>query len=348
MKSILFITRGRGWGHAIRDMAIIDSFSQESETIRIGIISSESGYQAYRIYGCECTEIPTGGEEWKWFLEVEEYLEDWGAPSLIVSDEHFGGLIIAQELKVPSVFITDWFPVGEYDCPELIADFDRAETIIYPGYQSSTPVPEQLSGKAHLVGPIVRSNPFLNVPRLQLKRELGLMADIPLILLMGGGSPENQSYISTCIHAVENLEEELQLVAIAGKLKKDFPQQISSRVIVLNHTTEIVKYMAASETVITQAGHTTLSELAVYAIPSITVLLPTKLNPMQEIHARAFEQWGYTHVISVDDFSQDTVGQLLKHLLVSQESERRHLKSLHKSDKKPGKQVAKEIILSYL
>ena len=69
---------------------------------------------------------------------------------------------------------------------------------------------------------------------------------------------------------------------------------------------------------------------------------------MQEIHAKAFERWGYTHVISVDQLSQDKFTQLLRRLLVLQKSERENLNSLHKPDEKPGEQVAKKVILSYL
>lgn len=350
VKSILFFTWGRGWGHAIRDMVIIASLQRGEKSIRIGIISSEGGYQAYQAYGYECKEIkvPSGEEEWKWYLEVNEYLDEWGVPNLIVSDEHFGALTVAEELKVPSVFITDWLPFGQYNRPEFVATFDQAEAIIYPGYQSSTPVPEQLSGKVHFVGPIVRGNPFLQITRSQLKSEVGLKPDIPLILLMGGGTPENQRYFSTCIHAVERIKEEVQLVVIAGKLKENLNQEISSRVTVLSHTTEIQKYMAASEVVITRAGHTTLWELAVYAIPSITIPIPTESNPMQEIHAKAMEQWGYTHIILENQLSPETVMQSLQHLLVSQESERRKLKSLQKTAPKPGEEIAKEIILSML
>jgi len=67
MKSILFVTRGRGWGHARRDMLIIDSLNKEKESFDINVISEGAGYQAYHTYGYPCTEIE-------------------------ISDEHFDGL----------------------------------------------------------------------------------------------------------------------------------------------------------------------------------------------------------------------------------------------------------------
>jgi processive 1,2-diacylglycerol beta-glucosyltransferase len=109
----------------------------------------------------------------------------------------------------------------------------------------------------------------LHMQRSSILRQLSLSPDVPIVLLMGGGSgvlgdaSEWESFIA---------KSGLQYIVVCGqnrKMERRFIQLKSDRVRVYGFTSEIDKLMAASDVIVTKPGGLTLTESMAMGVPMI-------------------------------------------------------------------------------
>jgi len=125
------------------------------------------------------------------------------------------------------------------------------------------------------------------------KKELGLAPKSEMLFVVGGGLGArnvNQSVV-TIAQSLLTTRPHLHIVQITGKtlygetteMYAKLPDELRSRVQLIDFTTEIYKYSAAADVVISRAGATNIAELAVQQKP--TILIP---NPLltggQQLH----------------------------------------------------------------
>src|SRR5262245_44088089 len=109
---IQFVSRGRGRGHAVPDMAIARELTRLAPHVRIDFVSYATGADAYRACGYPVTDI--GAPEMPSFLDmVVACTRLFGQmdplPRLIISHEEIPAVVAAEILNIPCIFITDFF-----------------------------------------------------------------------------------------------------------------------------------------------------------------------------------------------------------------------------------------------
>ena len=123
MTEILFFSSPIGLGHATRDLAIINQLQLESCKIFTGSSAVEffhkNKIEAQDVYSPPRFDVKDGKLEkslrWLWSYykyykhckEVSSEIINKEKPKLIISDEDFASVAIAQEKKIPNIVITD-------------------------------------------------------------------------------------------------------------------------------------------------------------------------------------------------------------------------------------------------
>ena len=123
MTEILFFCSPIGLGHATRDLAIINQLDVKSCEIYSGSSAIEffqmNDIQANDVYSPPKFEVENGKLEkslkWLWSYykyykkckEVACRIIEEKQPKLIISDEDFASIAVAQERKIQNIVITD-------------------------------------------------------------------------------------------------------------------------------------------------------------------------------------------------------------------------------------------------
>ncbi|MCZ8514063.1 glycosyltransferase [Paenibacillus filicis] len=110
-----------------------------------------------------------------------------------------------------------------------------------------------------------------------LRRRFGLRPELPVVLVMGGGSGMLAKEVRRLLRS-EGLYERLQLVLICGSnegLRTDFERAARGwppdRVFVLGYVEEIHEWMAAADLLLTKPGGLTTTEAVTMGLPMLLV-----------------------------------------------------------------------------
>jgi len=123
MKNLLFFTSPIGLGHASRDIAITSKLDANIMFVSgegASKMISDYGFKIKDLYRHDGFEVDDHGElkhalqwvinYWSYYKRckaIAENVINESKPDLIVSDEDFASISVAQELGIPNVIITD-------------------------------------------------------------------------------------------------------------------------------------------------------------------------------------------------------------------------------------------------
>jgi len=128
----------------------------------------------------------------------------------------------------------------------------------------------------------------LEVERVQVLRRMGFNAELPVVLIMGGG--HGLGPIKTIVKSLEKTKEPLQEIIITGinnklyRLMQKAVKGFKKRIAVLGFTDNINELMSAADLLITKPGGITTAEALVKKIPMIII----KPIPGQEASNTAY------------------------------------------------------------
>ncbi|MFN3653749.1 MAG: glycosyltransferase [Candidatus Nitrosotenuis sp.] len=287
-----------GLGHATRDIAIAQFF----ERISVKFVTGSAAAKLISDYGFSVNDayIPpnfavTNGILQKslgWLLKYYKYYKDCkelaskfiedAKPRIVVSDEDFASLVIAQQNKIPNILITD---ILETKFTKGISFFlekkmnktmkeiiQKCDVVILPEFGDD-------KDNIKRVGPIVRTT---NYTREQLRQKFSF--NKKTITVSVGGTDAGRFLIQKTIDAVSKLKGDFDLVLVSGpSLKPD------SKIRDLGFVNNLHEIIYASDLVISLAGKSTIDETKAYGTPGI--FIPIKDHFEQEDNAR---QEGYT------------------------------------------------------
>ena len=295
MTKILFFCSPIGLGHATRDLAIINQLELESCKVVSGSSAiqffEKNNIKAVDAYSPPNFEVQNGKLEkslkWLWSYykyykkckEVSEQIISSEKPNLIISDEDFASIAVAQERKIPNVVITDIletkFTSGfgamiEKKMNKTMQEMlQKADRVI---------IPESGMDKDNIVrtGPIVR--------KIQKKREdVRELLDFKkkTIVLCAGGTEAGKFLIKQTIDAMEKIESDIDLVLVSGpKINDEFGKDVRN----LGFVENLHEIIFAADLVISLAGKSTIDESVVYGTPGI--FIPIKNHFEQEDNAK--------------------------------------------------------------
>jgi UDP-N-acetylglucosamine:LPS N-acetylglucosamine transferase len=280
---VLFFTRGRGRGHALPDLAILDELRALSPGLSVQFASYSTGRETLAQAGHQVIdlEVEDGAPYLELLIRCARIIREQ-RPDVVVSHEEFAALPAAKIYSHPAIFLVDFFPPFE-PWKESLRHADR---IVFIERRGIFPEPPELKGRICYAGPVVRPLQFTRADRVRARGELGLTEAARVIAVVPGAwATEARAPIFPLVSAAFRAlpYPDKVLVWIAGADQEDLSRAAagSSDVRVLRQHSPIERVMVASDLVITKANRGTTIELSRLGIPSIS--LSHGINPIDEM-----------------------------------------------------------------
>ena len=295
MTEILFFCSPIGLGHATRDLAIINQLDVKSCEIYSGSSAIEffqmNDIQANDVYSPPKFEVENGKLEkslkWLWSYykyykkckEVAFRIIEEKQPKLIISDEDFASIAVAQEKKIQNIVITDILETKFTSGFGGMIEKKMNKTMQEMLYKSDRVIiPELGTNEGNIVrtGPIVRKT---KKTRDEIRKDLDFKKKT--IVVSVGGTDAGLFLIKQTIDAVKKIDENLDLILVAGpKIKDEFDNETRN----LGFVQNLHEVIFAADLVISLAGKSTIDESIIYGTPGI--FIPIKDHFEQEDNAK--------------------------------------------------------------
>lgn len=294
---ITFFTSPIGLGHATRDIAIAEELKTDILFVSgegASILLSRKGFKALDVYTPKKFIVESGQlrHAFKWLLLyylyykkckmiAKEILENCNG--LIISDEDFASIAVAEEKDQRCVLITDitesHFTAGLASVVEKKMNksmhniMQRCDYVI---------IPEIGDDRDNIcyVGPVVRR---ASADRNTLRKQFCFEKNT--ILVSGGGTDAGRYLVQKAIEVHCQIQSKLdsELIIVSGPLLKLPDSQEYRNVGFINNMHDLVY---AADLVISLAGRSTIDESMAYGTPGI--FIPIKNHFEQEQNAARF------------------------------------------------------------
>jgi UDP-N-acetylglucosamine--N-acetylmuramyl-(pentapeptide) pyrophosphoryl-undecaprenol N-acetylglucosamine transferase len=290
-QNITFFCSPIGLGHATRDVAIAQFLPKPKFVTGSGAVRlvAEYGFSVNDAYNPPNFDVQNGalqgslGWLWKYYQyykdckKISDKIITSETPKIIVSDEDFASLTVAQQKKIPTILITDIletrFTKGIGSVIEkrmnksMTQIIQRCDTVI---------IPETGPDKDNIrrVGPIVRATQH---SRDELRKKFGF--DKKTIVASVGGTDAGRFLIQKTVEAASKIKD-VDLVLVTGPALEIENQNVRN----LGYVNNLHEIIFASDLVISLAGKSTIDESKAYGTPGI--FIPIKGHFEQEDNSR--------------------------------------------------------------
>ena len=293
MNDYSFFSSPIGLGHVTRDIAIVNNF----ENISINFITGSGAakilkkldYKVQDVYNPPSFIIESGTlkNPAKWLCNYYQYYRDCkniseellqkDKPNLVISDEDFASLTVAQNIKIPTVLVTDVF---ETHFTKGIASFiekkmnksmqeiiKKCDVVIFPENGDDY-------DNIKMVGPIVRET---NSTREGLRKKFSF--EKKTILISIGGTSAGLFLIEKALESISKINQELDIVLVSGPAVNKKYENVKN----LGFVDNLHELIFAADVIISLAGKSTIDEAKAYGTPAI--FIPIKGHFEQEDNA---------------------------------------------------------------
>ena len=289
-----FFSSPIGLGHVTRDIAIVNNLKNISINFVTGSgaakILKKLEYKVNDIYNPPSFIVDNGilNNQTKWLWNYFQYYKNCKKISekiikinnsdLIISDEDFASLTVAQNLKIPNILITDVletkFTKGIASLIErkmnksMMKIIKNCDVVI---------IPEEGHDQDNIkrVGPIVRE---INFSREELREKFSF--NKTTIIISIGGTDAGLFLIEKSIESILKTNQDIEIVVVSGPaIGKKF-----SNVRNLGFIDNLHELIFASDLIISLAGKSTIDEAKAYGTPGI--FIPIKGHFEQEDNAK--------------------------------------------------------------
>jgi UDP-N-acetylglucosamine--N-acetylmuramyl-(pentapeptide) pyrophosphoryl-undecaprenol N-acetylglucosamine transferase len=289
-----FFSSPIGLGHVTRDIAIVNNLKDISINFITGSgaakILKKLEYKVNDIYNPPSFIVENGmlNNQTKWLWNYFQYYKNCKKISekiikinnsdLIISDEDFASLTVAQNLKIPNILITDVletkFTKGIASLIErkmnksMMNIIKNCDVVI---------IPEEGHDQDNIkrVGPIVRE---INFSREELRKKFSF--NKITIIISIGGTDAGLFLIEKSIESILKINQDIEIVVVSGPaINKKF-----SNVRNLGFVDNLHELIFASDLIISLAGKSTIDEAKAYGTPGI--FIPIKGHFEQEDNAK--------------------------------------------------------------
>ena len=336
MNNCDFFSSPIGLGHVTRDIAIVNNLKDLSVNFVTGSgaaqILKKLEYNVDDVYNPPSFVVENGvlNNQAKWLWNYYQYYKNCKNISkkiikqnnseLIISDEDFASLTIAQELKIPNILITD---VLETKFTKGITSFIEKKmnksmmNIIKNCDVVIIPEDGENIDNIKRIGPIVRKT---NYSREELRKKFSF--NKKTILISVGGTSAGLFLIQKSITAILKLNLDVEIILVTGpSITKEFENVRN-----LGFVDNLHEVIYASDLVISLAGKSTIDEVKAYGTPGI--FIPIKGHFEQEDNSKN------------EGFSFEDINRLEKLILEKLEEKRNRINT-------NGAELAAEIIRKF-
>ena len=289
-----FFSSPIGLGHVTRDIAIVDNFRDVSVNFVTGSgaakILKKLDHKVQDVYNPPSFIVENGklNNQTKWLWNYYQYYKDCKNVSekilkknnsqLIISDEDFASLTVAQDLEIPNVLITD---VLETKFTKGIASFierkmNKSMMKIIKNCDVVI-IPEKGDDQNNIkrVGPIVRE---INFSREELRERFEFNKTTVVISI--GGTNAGIFLIDEAIKAILKINQDIQIILVSGPAVTKKFDNVKN----LGFIHNLHEIIYASDLIISLAGKSTIDEANAYGTPGL--FIPIKGHFEQEDNAR--------------------------------------------------------------
>jgi UDP-N-acetylglucosamine--N-acetylmuramyl-(pentapeptide) pyrophosphoryl-undecaprenol N-acetylglucosamine transferase len=307
-----------GLGHVARDVAIIDHLKPKNDN-KVSFVTGSAaftfltsyGLKAFNLYEPPKFEIESGklNHSFTWLIkyllyykkckEIAKKIIGTNIEELIVSDEDFASISIAEEKNLKRILITDIintsFTKGITSIIEkkmnkrLCQIIKKCDCVIIPDYGCDTE-------NFRYVGPIVRE---ILERRETLRKRFNFTKKT--IVVSVGGTDAGKYLIEKVIDSFRRLKAKLDidLIVVTGPSLQISPAEDFR---LFGYVPNLNEYIYASDLIISLAGRSTMDESIVYNIPGI--FIPLKNHYEQEEGAKrlGFE---YKDILRLDKLIEE-------------------------------------------
>jgi predicted glycosyltransferase len=196
------------------------------------------------------------------------------APRVIVFDSRPCAYMAdeAAQLQIPTVFVARRTRTASRCFEWAVAHQDAVDLVIAPHEAGEFPVPDQIQGKTHFVGTIVRDATQTSAARAPQPGKHALITG------GGGGFPGTVDYYNQALAAVGAARARvpsLRGTLVTGPMFGDWQKlQPVEGVTIIPFDPDLQATMAAADVVICQAGYNTIAELGELGTPTICMPAP--------------------------------------------------------------------------
>ncbi len=294
MNNCDFFSSPIGLGHVTRDIAIVNNIKDLSVNFVTGSgaaqILKKLEHNVDDVYNPPSFVVENGvlNNQAKWLWNYYQYYKNCKNISkkiikqnnseLIISDEDFASLTIAQELKIPNILITD---VLETKFTKGITSFIEKKmnksmmNIIKNCDIVIIPEDGEDLDNIKRIGPIVRKT---NYSREELRKKFSF--NKKTILISVGGTNAGLFLIQKSITAILKLNLDVEIILVTGpSITKEFENVRN-----LGFVDNLHEVIYASDLVISLAGKSTIDEVNAYGTPGI--FIPIKGHFEQEDNSK--------------------------------------------------------------
>ena len=283
-----------GLGHVTRDIAIVCNFKKLSTNFITGSGAAKMlrnlEFNVNDAYDPPSFVIENGElkSPTKWLWSYYQYYKDCktksekiiqnDSPNLVISDEDFASLSVAQKMKIPTILVTD---ILETHFTKGLASFiekkmnksmneiiKKCELVI---------LPEDGDDKDNIkrVGPIVRQ---IDTSREELRKRFEF--ERKTILISIGGTSAGIFLIEKALESISKINQDFDVILVSGPtIDKKF-KNIRN----LGFVDNLHEFIFASDVLISLAGKSTIDEAKAYGTSAI--FIPIKGHFEQEDNAK--------------------------------------------------------------
>ena len=316
MNIIDFFSSPIGLGHVTRDIAIVNNFQNITTNFVSGSgaakILENLDFNVHDRYTPPSFIIKNGSLQnpAKWLWNYYQYYKDCkniskeiiqkDDPNLVISDEDFASISIAQEKNIPTVLITD---VLETRFTNGIASLiekkmnksmqkmiEKCDIVI---------IPENGNNQDNIkyVGPIVRQT---NFSRDELRQKFSFKDKTIVISI--GGTNAGEFLIEKAIEAILKINQGFEIVLVSGPAVNKKFENVRD----LGFVDNLHEIIFAADLIISLAGKSTIDEAKVYGTPAI--FIPIKDHFEQEDNAKE-EGFDFEDIERLDELILEKIGQ---------------------------------------
>ncbi|MCX4748204.1 hypothetical protein OG455_22265 [Kitasatospora sp. NBC_01287] len=285
MAEILFLTRGHGFGHAARDLRVIQALRRRPGTT-VRIMANGSAVDYYAMRGVPCTPIELPDEDFGEAAAkaVWRALATVPRPDLVVSDEVLWALPFARKIwQRPCVMLLCalW---AEYGRPQADQFFDAADEVMVLDFPQNRREAYGTIAPLSFPGPVVQ--PF-TAERGTARAGLGLAEREEVAVLSLGGMntrPESRRMAAAAIGAWRgHAPLGARLLVLADRPARSDPAFDGAdgaggaatgggEVVWAGVTSEPETYYRAADVVLNDAMGSTICDLAWNLVPTVALL----------------------------------------------------------------------------
>jgi len=299
MVDLVFFSSPIGLGHATRDVAISCNLEDVSKRFVSGgaapALISQGGFDVDNLYRPPAFQVENGKLEQplKWLFKYYSYYKECKAisseilkvyhPKVITSDEDFASLVVAQEMGIKTILVTDILQtsfakgIGSIIEKQMNKSMkkiiEKCDLVI---------LPENGENKGNLfrVGPIVRNT---SQSRESLREKFAFHKKTIVVSI--GGTDSGRFLIEKILEIYSKISPDCEIVIVSGPSFKMNHKDIRN----LGFVNNLHEIIFASDLIISLAGKSTIDESRHYGTPGI--FIPIKGHFEQEENAR---ELGYT------------------------------------------------------